>query len=125
VVGAGGLLRDYAAGWLAGDIEMVLETVADDVVIVESHGPRYQGAPALRAWLEAWVSGGDLVHRWEITRLIESADGAAAAAEWDFACTAAGVRYDILGATIATARNGRLTSITEYARRRDTLPSNG
>ncbi len=125
MVGAGDLLRAYAAGWLAGDVDAVLATVAEDVVILESHGPRYEGAAALRSWLDSWVSGGDRVHRWEITRLVESPDGSEAAAEWDFSCTAGGVVYDILGATVATARDERLTTITEYARQIEATPPAG
>jgi ketosteroid isomerase-like protein len=115
-VGAAELLRRYTAGWLASDIEAVMATVADDVSVVESHGTVYEGASAVRQWLEEWVASGDLVHRWDLSGVWETADGSAAAAEWDFACTAAGIRYDILGATVARADGGRLVSITEYKR---------
>lgn len=110
------LLRAYAAGWLSGNVDAVVESVAADVVVIESHGPTYLGRAEVRAWLEAWLAGGDVVHRWDLLSVIESEDGTHVAAEWDFACTAAGVRYDILGATIATASNGELTRITEYRR---------
>ncbi len=113
---AGDLLRAYVSGWLAGDADAVVATLADDVVVVESHGPTYLGAPEAGAWVERWVGAGDRIHRWDLIDVMDCDDGTEAAAEWDFSCTSAGVRYDILGATIATAAHGRLTRITEYRR---------
>lgn|SRR5690554_2799643 len=113
---AGDALRAYIRGWLAGDAAAVVAAVADDAVVIESHGPTYWGATEIRGWVERWVAAGDRVHRWEIVSMVESDDGLAAAAEWDFACTAAGVDYEILGASVVTAAHGRLTRITEYRR---------
>lgn len=110
------LLRAYVHGWLAGDADAVASTLADDAVVVESHGPTYLGAAAVREWVERWVAAGDRVHRWDLLTLVDSAGGTMAAAEWDFTCTAAGVDYSILGATVAAASEGRLTRITEYRR---------
>jgi ketosteroid isomerase-like protein len=116
VRGAGELLKAYAGGWLASDVEAVLALVTDDVVVVESHGPTYRGAGALREWLENWVEAADVVHRWDLGPILEASDGTMAAAEWEFACTAAGRHYEILGASVVEAADGRLTRITEYRR---------
>lgn len=110
------LLRAYVRAWLAGDADAVVATLADDAVVVESHGPTYLGAAEVRSWVQRWVEVGDRVHRWDLISVIDSEDGTLVAAEWDFSCTAAGVEYEILGATIATVHHGRLTRITEYRR---------
>lgn len=115
------VLRAYVRGWLAGDADAVMATVSEDIVVTESHGPTYLGDDEVRAWIEAWVARGDRVHRWDLLTVVDSADGTRVAAEWDLACTAAGVDYEILGATVATVDRGRLTRVTEY-RREDEAP---
>jgi ketosteroid isomerase-like protein len=110
------LLRSYVRGWLAGDADAVVATLADDAVVTESHGPTYLGAAEVHAWIERWVAAGDRVHRWDLIGVVDSDGGTHVAAEWDFACTVAGVDYEILGATVATVDHGRLTRITEYRR---------
>jgi ketosteroid isomerase-like protein len=110
------VLRAYVRGWLAGDPDAVVATVSDDVVVTESHGPTYLGDDEVRAWIEAWVARGDRIHRWDLLTVVESPDGTRVAAEWDLACTAAGVDYEVLGATVATVSRGRLTCIIEYRR---------
>ncbi|MEX0913861.1 MAG: nuclear transport factor 2 family protein [Demequina sp.] len=110
------VLRAYVRGWLAGDPDAVVATVSEDVVITESHGPTYLGDDEVRAWIEGWVARGDHVHRWDLLTVIESADGSRVAAEWDLACTAAGVDYQILGATVTTVHRSRLTRVMEYRR---------
>ena len=91
-----------------------MATADENIVVIESHGPTYTGIDALSEWLEGWVAAGDVVHHWTLTSLVESQDGTQAAAEWEFACTADGVRYDITGASFVMARDGKLVRVHEY-----------
>lgn len=113
---ASDLLRAYVNAWLEGDPEALLAVIADDAVVIESHGPTFLGPAEIGEWIEQWVARGDVVRRWDLLTMVESLDGSTVAAEWDFECTTRGVDYHLLGATIASVSDGQITRITEYRR---------
>ena len=79
--------------------------------------PMPTAADVLRAYIAGWLAGdADAVVACVADDVVDSDDGSTVAAEWDFACTAMGVEYEILGATVAQAPHGKLTRITEYRR---------
>jgi ketosteroid isomerase-like protein len=106
------LVRRYVEGWCEGDAAKILDAVAPDCVVIESHGPTYRGKERIAQWLEAWFGAGGKVHRWEITSL--ELLGEAGCFEWSFACTWTGKRYDFEGASIIRFEDGKIAYLREY-----------
>lgn len=57
----------YVDGWKANDGEMIARALAEDCVIIESHGPTYRGVDDVREWMRSWVEEGYKVDKWDIT----------------------------------------------------------
>lgn len=108
------LVADYIGGWLHGDPARVLRTVADDCVVIESHGPTFTGRAEIARWLDEWFGRGGVVSRWAITSFVF--EGEAAAVGWSFSCVDRGVRYDIDGVSLFRFRGERIARIEEYRR---------
>ena len=106
------LIQRYVEGWRKADRDKILDTLAPDCVIVESHGPTYRGRAAIGQWIDTWFEAGGTVDRWEITSLAIAED--AAAFEWSFACTWLEKAYDFEGASIVRFKEGKIAGIREY-----------
>jgi ketosteroid isomerase-like protein len=106
-------LTDYIAAWKTNDTERIAETVTEDVVITESFGPVYYGRERVREWCEKWNEEGSRVLDWTITN--EAQAGDLLMAEWRFEYHQDGEDRTLLGATIATQRDGKIAQLREYA----------
>lgn len=106
-------LSDYIDAWKTNDTERIVATVTSDAVITESFGPIYRGRDRIREWCEQWNERGSRVRDWVITS--EFTAGDALIAEWRFDYTQGGEDHSFLGATIATARDGKIAELREYA----------
>ncbi|MDF2919175.1 MAG: hypothetical protein K0S70_3392 [Microbacterium sp.] len=106
-------LTDYIAAWKTNDTERIVETVTEDVVITESFGPVYYGRERVREWCEKWNEEGSRVLDWTITN--EARTGDLLVAEWRFEYHQDGEDRRLLGATIATQRDGKIAQLREYA----------
>lgn len=106
-------LTDYIEAWKTNETERIVATVTDDVVITESFGPVYYGRERVREWCEKWNADGSRVLDWVITNEFDAGDRIVA--EWRFAYRQAGEERTFLGATIATARDGKIAELREYA----------
>jgi len=60
-------LVSYIDAWRRRDIKGVLDTLADDCVIIECYGPVYRGRPRVEQWMRAWFGAGGSVDSWEST----------------------------------------------------------
>lgn len=108
------LVAAYVGGWKDGDGPTILGTLAPDCVIVESHGPTYHGLEIARQWVEGWLGTGNTVDHWDITSFCFDEVEQAAVFEWEFECTADGVRYEIDGISIVEFENGKIIGLREY-----------
>jgi ketosteroid isomerase-like protein len=106
-------LERYIDGWRRHDIPAVLDTVADECVVIESYGPVYRGKSRVEQWMNAWFGAGGTVDGWEITS--KAAVGDTLVAEWTFSCTWNGDPATFDGSTVARLDGGRIAYLREYA----------
>ena len=93
------LITEYINGWINGDAARVLNTLAPDCLIVESHGPRFEGRDEVEKWINDWNQDGSKVIEWEIkNKLLQDTN---AAFQWYFRCIMKGREYKIDGAAPA------------------------
>ena len=114
------LIQRYYAAFDAGDRETMLACLADDVVHDLNQGPREHGKPAFRAFMARM----DRCYRerLEDIRILASADGTHAAAEYvvhgeyladdEGLPPARGQRYVLPGGAFFDVREGRITRVT-------------
>jgi ubiquinone/menaquinone biosynthesis C-methylase UbiE len=108
------LITAYIEGWQTNDPTRVINTLAPDCVIIESHGPTYRGLETASRWIVGWMGTGHTVDRWDVTSFCFDDAERIAAFEWRFACTVDGVHYEIDGISIAEFRNNKIASLREY-----------
>ena len=106
-------LDEYIDAWRPNDPAAIAATVTADVLVIESYGPMYRGAPMVRHWAEAWLAAGGRVLGWTITDEFATADRIAA--EWRFECHWDGADHAFDGSTLATIHGGKISMLREYA----------
>ncbi len=116
------LVSRYYAAFNAGDRAAMLDLLADDVVHDLNQGPREAGKAAFRAFMARM----DRCYRerLEDIRVLASADGTRAAAEYvvhgeyladdEGLPPARGQRYVLPGGAFFAIRDGRITRVTNY-----------
>ena len=116
------LVTRYYAAFNAGDREAMLACLADDVVHDLNQGPREHGKAAFRAFMGRM----DRCYRerLEDIRVLASADGTRAAAEYvvhgeyladdEGLPPARGQRYVLPGGAFFSIRDGRIARVTNY-----------
>jgi ketosteroid isomerase-like protein len=108
------LITAYVDSWKTNDPAQIVDTLATDCVVVESHGPTYRGLDVATQWIEGWLGAGNTVDRWDITSFRFDEIEQAAVFEWKFTCTADGVHYEIDGISIAKFAVGKIVALREY-----------
>jgi ketosteroid isomerase-like protein len=108
------LITAYVEGWKTDDAARIIDTLAPNCVIVESHGPTYRGLEIARQWIEDWLGAGNSVDRWDVTSFCFDEAEQVAVFEWGFECTADGVHYEIDGISIAEFAGGEIVAVREY-----------
>jgi ketosteroid isomerase-like protein len=104
----------YANAWMESDVDAIVGLVTDDAVITTPHGTRIVGADAVREWATGFFATGAVVDDWTIRSLI--ADDTRAGYEWTFTRTIDCDRRSFDGASLLTARDGKIASLSEYRR---------
>ena len=116
------LVSRYYAAFNAGDRATMLDLLADDVAHDLNQGPREEGKAAFRAFLARM----DRCYRerLEDIRVLASADGTRAAAEYvvhgeyiaddEGLPSARGQRYVLPGGAFFAIRDGRIARVTNY-----------
>ena len=105
------LVEDYIGGWIDGNRSKIINSLTDDCVIIESHGPTYVGKELISKWIEEWVKEGR-INKWEITSYYESEDSAFF--EWNFICKFKGKKHEIEGVSLVKFEEGKISFIREY-----------
>jgi hypothetical protein len=108
------LIAAYIDGWKINNPAQIIDTLASDCIIVESHGPTYRGLDVATQWIEGWLGAENTVDRWDITSFCFDEIEQAAAFEWKFECTADGIHYEIDGISIAEFTDGKIVALHEY-----------
>lgn len=108
------LVTTYVEGWKINNPAQIIDTLASDCIIVESHGPTYRGLEITARWIEGWLGAGNTVDRWDITSFCFDEAEQTAVFEWGFECTADGVRYGIDGISIVELADSKIIALREY-----------
>ena len=112
------LVRGYVQAWVSRDLDQLLDTLSEDIEVIESDGSLYRGIHEVRTWFETWhadpIRG--RVTRWTITRFLYDETEGVATAEWGFGCACYGVPAAFHGASIVTFSAGKIACIHECRR---------
>ncbi len=63
------LIQQYIEGWKQNDLLLILSTLAEDCVVIESHGPQYQGIREIERWFGFWLNANGKVTKWDLLSL--------------------------------------------------------
>jgi hypothetical protein len=108
------LITAYVEGWKVNDPPQIIDTLAPNCLIVESHGPTYRGLDVATRWIEGWLGTGNTVDRWDITSFCFDEEKQTAIFEWGFECTSEGMHYKIDGISIAEFVDDKIVGLREY-----------
>ncbi len=106
------MLHRYIDGWKKKNEREILEPLSDDCLIIESHGPMYQGKENVRKWIADWFEKGNHIEKWEIKTFYLCSGHFVS--EWIFAYQNPEVREEFEGITIAKVENGKISALREY-----------
>lgn len=105
------LVDDYIGGWVDSNSTKILSTLASDCIVIESHGPTYNGSKQIKEWINEWYLTGT-VDRWDINSFFITKD--TAFFEWSFTCSIDGKTSSIDGASIVQFKKEKIVHIHEY-----------
>ncbi len=106
------LIQQYVDGWKEGNEKKILGALADDCIIVESHGPTYRGKEIVKKWIVDWHNRGNVVEKWVITSYYSCKD--LIVFEWVFAYKSKKIREAFGGVTLAKIKNRKIADLKEY-----------
>ena len=106
------IIQSYVDGWRESREEKILDVLAEDCIIIESHGSTYRGKKIVKKWIADWRSHGDAVEKWVITSFHTCDD--LAIFEWVFAYRGRKIREAFEGITLAKIKNNKISDLREY-----------
>jgi SnoaL-like domain len=108
------LIQSYLEGWKQLDLSMVLSSLSENGVIIESHGPTYQGIEEVKRWINCWIKTGSRVLRWDLRSFYFVDKEKTAFFEWDFHCVANQRDYVLAGSSLVKFSGEKIAFIHEY-----------
>lgn len=108
------LIQEYVDGWKESDIDKIIEPLAKNCVIIESHGPTYHGVDQIRNWVRKWIKANGKVKRWDIKSFYFADKSQVAFFEWGFDCNINGKNYALLGLSVVKFKGKKISFIHEY-----------
>jgi hypothetical protein len=106
------IIQRYVDGWREGKEAKILNGLAEDCTIIESHGPTYHGKEIVKKWIADWQSQGNVIEKWEITSFHTCND--LVIFEWVFAWKGKKIRETFEGVTLAKIKNNKISDLREY-----------
>ena len=67
------IIRKWFGMWLAAEDTGITDIFTEDAVYIESWGPEYHGAAAIRHWFQEWNTRGKVL-RWDIRQFFHDRD---------------------------------------------------
>ena len=115
------LVEEYFGSRINRDLERLLSTLSDDVVIVECDGTAYHGVDQARRWFAEWHAGpvSGRVTDWETLRILFGEANGVATVDWDFSCVCHGEVSSFLGASVVKLGETTAVRIHEYRMDKD------
>lgn len=118
------LIQQYVNGWREKDLKKILQPLAKDCVVIESHGPTYRGKDDVKKWFHFWLSEKGKVLKWEILSFFYFEKESTAFFEWDFVCNVRGKKYHLPGISLIKFKKGKISFIHEYRMTRESYQWN-
>lgn len=106
------IVQRYVDGWRKGNESEILDTLTEDCIIIESHGPTYRGKKIIKKWIEDWYRQGNLVEKWKITSFHVCGD--LFVFEWVFAYKSTTTKEAFEGVSLAKIKNNKIFELREY-----------
>ncbi|HEY2811577.1 MAG TPA: nuclear transport factor 2 family protein [Rhabdochlamydiaceae bacterium] len=106
------IVQRYVDGWKKTDESEILDTLAEDCIIIESHGPTYRGKKIVKKWIEDWRKQGNIVEKWNINSFHTCGD--LVVFEWVFAYKGKNIREAFEGVSLAKIKNNKIFELREY-----------
>lgn len=107
-------LHHYIDGWKSNDLSMILSSLDENCVIIESHGPIYKGIGDVERWFEFWLAASSKINKWDLLSFCFCAKEQTAFAEWDFCCISGEVEYNLPGISVFKFSEQKISFIHEY-----------
>ncbi|MBY0545528.1 MAG: nuclear transport factor 2 family protein [Gammaproteobacteria bacterium] len=108
------LVQQYINGWKQNDLPMIISCLAENCVVIESHGPTYNGISNIENWFKFWLKAKSKVTKWDILSFYFYEEEQTAFVEWDFACISNNVEYSLPGISIIKFIEQKISFIHEY-----------
>lgn len=108
------LIQTYINGWKQNDLPMIISALAESCVVIESHGPTYQGITEIKNWFKFWLEANSKIIHWDIISFYFCEQQATAVVEWDFSCVSNEINYALPGISIIKFTEEKISSIHEY-----------
>jgi hypothetical protein len=105
----------YFNGWKNNDIKMIIDSVEEDVVVIESHGPTYHGINDLKQWFDFWLKAKSRIIQYDINNFYFCEKDISLFCEWNFKCSSFDKIYSFPGASIIKiSMRSKISLIHEY-----------
>ena len=108
------LIEQYINAWKHNDIKSIINCLCEDIIIIESHGPKYVGIQAIKQWVDLWLIAKSKVNKWEILSFNFCEENQIAFCEWDFDCISNNKKYVLSGISQVKFTNHKISHIHEY-----------
>ncbi|NNM60512.1 MAG: nuclear transport factor 2 family protein [Legionellales bacterium] len=108
------LTQQYISGWKSNNLAMIISCLAENCIVIESHGPTYHGISEIELWFKFWMEANSKVHKWDILSFCFSEKNETAYLEWDFACISKEIEYALQGLSIIKYTENKIAFIHEY-----------
>jgi hypothetical protein len=108
------LVQLYIDGWKETNKEKIISVLSTDCIIIESHGPRYNGKEQVREWVEAWKEMKGDILTWDLVSFYYDEKKNAASFQWDFHCVVNKKDHHFLGMSVARFTGGKISYLHEY-----------
>ncbi|MCD6045888.1 MAG: putative cytosolic protein [Gammaproteobacteria bacterium] len=108
------LIQKYFTGWKNNRLCMILSSLHENCVIIESHGPIYYGLSDIEQWFNFWLEANSKITRWDILSFSFCEDENAVFVEWDFSCISHATEYSFFGLSLVKFTEQKISFIHEY-----------
>lgn len=117
------LIQQYVDGWKTNQLELMIESLHDNCVVIESHGPMYSGLADIKKWFDTWIATKGVVTKWDILSYYYTEDNTVFF-EWDFSCTAHNKHYALPGMSLVKFAEQKIILLHEYRMKCHAYPWN-
>lgn len=108
------LIKQYVNGWKQNNLESITSCLTQNCIVIESHGPTYQGISRIKEWFKLWLAANSSILKWDVISFNFCEKERTAFFEWNFVCISNSVKYSILGISYVKFFDHRISFIHEY-----------